>query len=199
MASILHGTRDGELPGGRGGRGEMVALQRPEYTGGIEVTGLAALEQFVRDGGTLIAFDAASELPVSIVPAAGPRCRRILLPRIDPANYGGRDKTRSLSACRRKRMHFQVEVRHGTLRSCHNSTAASAGSKAVAKYAAHDVLASGWFSGEQAVLRQGHFGGRPPRTRPRRAVWIPAAISGTTIRHVQVPVERHLPGFGTPL
>lgn len=69
-ASILHGTRAGERVGGRRSSGASTeeVMQRPEYTGGITLAGLAALDEFVRGGGTLIAFDAATDLPVQFFP-----------------------------------------------------------------------------------------------------------------------------------
>jgi hypothetical protein len=66
--SILNGTRDGESPASRGGAGPPVLVQRPEYTGGIGIEGLLQLDRFVREGGTLIAFDTAAELPVQFFP-----------------------------------------------------------------------------------------------------------------------------------
>ncbi|MGH9664780.1 MAG: M14 family zinc carboxypeptidase, partial [Bryobacteraceae bacterium] len=65
-ASILYGIRPGERPGNRPGM--ETGIQRPEYTGGIELAGLQRLDQFVRDGGTLIAFDPAAALPVEHFP-----------------------------------------------------------------------------------------------------------------------------------
>ena len=44
--------------------------QRPEYTGGIGLDGLANLESFVRRGGTLIALDEATRLPMDLFPLA---------------------------------------------------------------------------------------------------------------------------------
>jgi hypothetical protein len=55
-STILHGSR--------------TAVQRPEYTGGIGPEGVAALAKFVSEGGTLIAFDTASELPIQFFPIA---------------------------------------------------------------------------------------------------------------------------------
>lgn len=71
-ASILHGTRDGEIARG-GGRGELDAwapraLQRPAYTGGIGLVGLVNLDEFVRAGGTLVAVDSAAGLVVENFP-----------------------------------------------------------------------------------------------------------------------------------
>lgn len=66
--SILHGTRDGETSStGRSGS-STTTRQRPEYAGGITLAGLAAIEEFVKAGGTLIAFDAAADLPVRFFP-----------------------------------------------------------------------------------------------------------------------------------
>ena len=74
-------------------------LQRPEFTGGIALRGLANLEEFVRAGGTLIALDSATELPLQFLPigargllrATGGRGdrRRLLLPGIVSADRSG--------------------------------------------------------------------------------------------------------------
>lgn len=63
MQSILHGTPEWT----RLRTGDMVR-QRPEYAGGIGLEGARELEQFVRSGGTLIAFDTATELPLALFP-----------------------------------------------------------------------------------------------------------------------------------
>lgn len=59
-AAILHGWQPGAR-GGFGGGGQPVT-QRPEYTGGLGMTGVMALEQFARNGGRLVALDSASQL-----------------------------------------------------------------------------------------------------------------------------------------
>ena len=38
----------------------------PEFTGGIGLGGAAALEQFAREGGTLVALDSAADLPIDL-------------------------------------------------------------------------------------------------------------------------------------
>jgi hypothetical protein len=67
-AAILHGAREGERPVSAHLDGAPNALQRPEYTGGIEIKGLLELEKFVRQGGWLITFDQAGDVPVLSFP-----------------------------------------------------------------------------------------------------------------------------------
>jgi hypothetical protein len=50
--SILDGNAPGSVP--------------PEFTGGIGLAGSAALEEFVRQGGTLVALDSAADLPIDL-------------------------------------------------------------------------------------------------------------------------------------
>jgi hypothetical protein len=50
--SILDGNAPGSVP--------------PEFTSGIGLVGSAALEQFVREGGTLVALDSAADLPIDL-------------------------------------------------------------------------------------------------------------------------------------
>jgi len=162
--SILHGLRDGEWSPGRLGRGEVIALQRSEYTGGIGVGGLAQLENFVREGGTLIAFDAAADLPVQLFPLP---LRSLIsssaatLEEAAPTGYYSPGSILRITVDSTNPMAFGMPP---------DAFAFSSGGQAyditllpeynrgerevrsVAKYASKDLLASGWISGEKAVL-----------------------------------------------
>jgi hypothetical protein len=56
---------DGHQPGARPSRPGPWNPPPPEYQGGIGDEGVVALQQFVRDGGTLVALDEASDLVLS--------------------------------------------------------------------------------------------------------------------------------------
>ncbi|MEZ5398235.1 MAG: M14 family metallopeptidase [Bryobacteraceae bacterium] len=153
MSSILHGTRFGEAVS-RERAGEGHSVQRPEYTGGIGAAGAAALAEFVRGGGTLIAFDAATELPVELFP---------LPVRVRNAGSSGYYSPGAL-------LRMDVDTEHPLAMGMPaKAYAFTTGGKAwdialldefnkdertvksVAAYASKDVLASGWLSGEKAV------------------------------------------------
>jgi len=159
MASLLEGFREGEAQGSRGGPLRDIAdpksLQRPEYTGGIGLEGALALRRFVEAGGTLVAFDDATELPVRMFPlgvrellsgetasGAGWSCPGSVL-RVDV------DNTHPLAFG----MPAQAYVT-STGGQAFELTRLPEFEKAnvVARYAKKDLLASGWVSGERAVL-----------------------------------------------
>jgi hypothetical protein len=162
--SILHGTRDGERLAGRAGRGEDAAQQRPEYTGGLGVAGLAQLETFVREGGSLIAFDTAADLPVQLFPlplrsliTASTESRedaaptgyyspgsilRITVDTSNPLAFGMPQEAYAFSS--------GGQAYDITLLPEYNKGEREV--RSVAKYASKDLLASGWISGERAVL-----------------------------------------------
>jgi hypothetical protein len=152
--SVLHGARHGELAG-REGEPEAVTTQREEYRGGIGLEGLAELQRFVSDGGALIAFDAAAELPMQFFPLA-----------VRNAVRGG-----TSFYCPGSLLRFQADTAHpiafGMPREVIGfSTGGHAYEIALGKdynkgeqeirsalrYAGKDLLASGWVSGEGAVL-----------------------------------------------
>lgn len=165
--SILHGIRFGERAPGRAGE-ESPVVQRPEYSGGIELAGLSELDNFVRSGGTLVAFDAATELPVEQFPLP----LRLLLRPAPPAAEG-REAEPAAGAyyCPGSILRITVDTDNSiALGMPKEAFAFSTGGQAfenlllpefnkgdrevkiVARYAGSNLLASGWISGEQAVL-----------------------------------------------
>jgi len=159
LPSILHGFRSGEASRRRKPELDAKAEQRPEYTGGIGIAGLSALEEFVRNGGTLIALDAAADLPMRMFPLAVRDILRddaaeeekyycpgsLLYANIDtshPVAFGMPAETAVFS---RKGKAFDV-----TLLERNNNGGRRV--RTIASYAKADLLASGWISGEKAVL-----------------------------------------------
>jgi len=147
-SQILHGFRVGETGGDRQG-----ASQRPEYIGGIGLTGLHHLEQFVRDGGTLLALESATDLPISNFPLslnnrarAGFSCPGSLLRlTVDPTRpiaYGMPNEAIGLSTGGAA---FEITV-------ADKFNQGDREIRSVARFAVKDLLASGWVSGERAVL-----------------------------------------------
>jgi hypothetical protein len=166
-ASILHGSRQGERSASpaRTGAPEVRTLQRPEFTGGIGLAGLANLDAFVRNGGRLIALDSAAELPIQHFPL--------------PLRQAARDGEGAFS-CPGSILRAVVESAHplaaGMPREAHIfSTGTPAFEvtlldefnkgdrevKVVVRYASKDLLASGWVSGEKSVA------GRPAMVEAR--------------------------------
>ncbi|MEO7143742.1 MAG: hypothetical protein ABI165_09600, partial [Bryobacteraceae bacterium] len=163
-ASILYGIRPGERAAGR--VGVETGLQRPEYTGGIEIQGLERLDRFVRDGGTLIAFDAAAELPARYfplglrlllhspaaqgleaeAPAGGYYCPgsllRITVDTSNPIAFGMPENAFAFSSGGQA---FEISL-------LPEFNTGDVEIRTVARYAASNLLASGWISGERAVL-----------------------------------------------
>jgi hypothetical protein len=159
MTWMLHGWRLGEHLTQR--PGDSASQQRPEYTGGIGVTGVAALQAFVREGGTLIAFDAATEMPVQLFP----------LP-LRPAIRAGSDEPPSSGDyyCPGSILRISVDNSHPVAFGMpQDALAFQSGGQAwdvtllsdfnkgdrqvrsIARYAQKNVLASGWLSGERVV------------------------------------------------
>jgi hypothetical protein len=155
-ASILHGTRAGE--------GRADSQQRPEYTGGIGTKGLVELEDFARKGGTLLAFDSAAGLftqnfPIGVRTLLAPPSGRDedvnpnsfyapgTLIRIDvdtklPVAFGMRSQSVAMTTGGQA---FEVTL-------LKESNQGEREVKVIAHYAKQDLLASGWLSGERAVL-----------------------------------------------
>lgn len=129
------------------------SLMRPEFTGGIGMEGVMALRDFVEQGGTLITFGAATDLPISLFPlpvrntASGSSVRvpgallRVEVAQGDPLTAGMPTHANAFvngayafeATTGRGRKTTQAEVR------------------TLASYAKANLLASGWLSGEQAI------------------------------------------------
>jgi hypothetical protein len=154
--SILHGFRDGEMSEGQGRAGPReLSVQRPELTGGLGASGVAALERFVRDGGTLIALDTAAELPLQFfrLPVrnlvrgeSGFFCPgSVLRMTLDPAHPIAHGMPKEFYAFSSGGAAFEVTLGAGYNQGDRET-------RAVAHFAEKNLLASGWVSGEAAVL-----------------------------------------------
>lgn len=158
MASILHGSRLGETAGAVRSAKSIPVLQRPEFTGGIGLTGVDHLASFVRAGGTLLTFDSASDLPVQMFPLPLRASARsdedgngyyspgsIIRVNVDTANPIAWGMPQESYAFAGGGIAWDI-----TLLKDFNKDDREV--KAVARYATRDLLASGWISGERAVL-----------------------------------------------
>ena len=167
LPSILHGHRHGEAAGEATSGPRLPTVQRPEYAGGIGLAGAARLERFVREGGTLIALDAAIELPIQLFP----------LPVRNVLRGSGAQTASSAQAffCPGSILRFVVDTSHpiafgmpreitgfydggealeSTLAEQHNQPERKVTS--VVTFAkSNNLLASGWVQGERAVGEKG--------------------------------------------
>ncbi len=150
MQSILHGTP--EVTKLRTGE---TARQRPEFAGGIGLEGARQLEEFVRAGGTLIAFDSATELPLSLFPLD-----------VRPGLRGGAQPEQGGWFCPGSILRMTADTKHPIafgMPAEHyatstggqffeiEETASLQRPRVFIRYAAKNLLASGWISGERVV------------------------------------------------
>ncbi len=157
--SILHGARDGEYEESEGGaKLKTILVQRPQYAGGIELDGLDQLDRFVKDGGTLIALDSATELPIeyfalpvkNVVKSSGNRfyspgsLLRVTVDTTSPLAFGSPKNAIVFSS--------GGEAFTITLAPAYNRGDREI--HPVVSFAAKDLLASGWVSGEKQVHRK---------------------------------------------
>ena len=149
--SILHGARPGEIS-------ETAPLQRPEYAGGIGIEGLHQIERFVQEGGTLIAFDQATDLPIQFfplpvrnvgergTPETGFYCPGSLVRvTVDTASPVGAGMPKDAIAFSEGGHAWEI-----TLLPEFNKGERE--TRSVVQYAKENLLASGWVSGEKSVL-----------------------------------------------
>jgi hypothetical protein len=168
-ASIMHGTREGETSRGKVDAWAPQALQRPEYTGGIGLPGLANLDDFVRAGGTLVAVDNAASLiidnfglPVrNVVPGAADYSvpGSLLRVKVDNKQPLAAGMPPEVAAFVEGGQAFEI-----TLLDQFNKGDREV--RSVARYAESNLLASGWLTGERtiagrhAVMEARHGAGR---------------------------------------
>jgi hypothetical protein len=148
-ASIMHGRT-----------GSTTTRQRPEYAGGIGVRGVSQLELFVRAGGTLIALDQATEVPVQFFQIS---IRNALRPAAAPSDpEDAAPSGNSGFYCPGSLLRLTVDTTQPLAFGMpKEAIAVSTGGEAfdgggreahaVASFAARNVLASGWLSGEKAI------------------------------------------------
>jgi hypothetical protein len=161
MAAILHGYREGEAATRR--VGESSTPQRPELTGGIGLAGSAELQQFVRTGGTLLAFDEAADLPIQLFPLP---VRQVLQRSSggdgdQAAGYYSPGSIIRITVDTKNPIAFGMppeafayqsggQAYENTLTPTSVKTFNSVST--IASYASDNLLMSGWVSGERAVL-----------------------------------------------
>jgi len=128
------------------------SFMRPEYTGGIGMEGAMALKRFVEEGGTLIVFGEASELPMTLFPLpvtnaaarGGVRAPGTIL-RLDVAES-------PLNAGMPTRVNAFVSGAYAFDSSLSDQRkGAAVAVKSLANYAKSDLLASGWLAGESTL------------------------------------------------
>ena len=121
---------------------------RPEHIGGIGAQGVAVLDSFVREGGTLVALSTAAELPMQFFPLAVRNVARgsetgfyspgsLLRATVDTSNPLAFGMPKDVVVFSNGGPVMEVS---------------GAGAKSVANFVHRDLLASGWLSGERAVL-----------------------------------------------
>lgn len=157
--SIMNGARYGEITvRRRDATPEPNFVQREEFTGGIGIDGLARVEEFVAAGGTLLAFAAATDLPVQNFPLPvrntsgdGQRFEcpgsivRVTVDASNPIAFGMPKDAMAFSTGG-----FAFE---STLLPEFNRGDCEV--RVVVRYANENLLASGWASGERAAAGKG--------------------------------------------
>lgn len=150
VAGILHGFRADE----RSARPK--SQQRPEFTGGLGVEGVERLQEFVRAGGTLIAFDQATDLPLQMFPIGVSGLLRgsgsswyspgsLLRATVDTTHPLGLGMPENAIIMTTGGQAFDITL-------LDEANKGERAARAVVEYAEKDLLASGWVTGERAVL-----------------------------------------------
>lgn len=158
LEAMLHGWKLGE----QSGRGEFDAsaaknLPRPEHTGGMGLEGALALLEFVKAGGTLIAFESATEMPLRLFPLGVRAVLRggegdsawycpgsILRATVDPAHPLAAGMPKEIFITSTGGQGFEISL-------LEEFNQDERETRTVVSYAAKDLLASGWLSGERVM------------------------------------------------
>lgn len=140
---------------GEGGRGGGAGTP-PEYRSGFGAEGVRALEAFVRDGGTLVTFGGAGDLPIqrfglplrNVVDGLAPKefwspgsTLRVTFDNTNPLVYGMPDRGYALFLA-------DGQVYEVT------STTTSQNVEILSKYIDRDILQSGWLLGEDVIAKK---------------------------------------------
>jgi hypothetical protein len=114
------------------------------------VAGLAAIDEFVRGGGRLVAFDDATDLPVRMF---GLPLRPLVPERDDPApdGYFCPGSVLRLSVEGSEVFAFSTGGQAWDVTLLPSEDAGERAVKVLARYAAKNVLASGWLTGERTI------------------------------------------------
>ncbi len=131
-------------------RGITNQWTRPEHRGGLGAEGVAALREFVREGGTLITLGSASLLPLEEFPlplknalkdlradqfSCPGSVLRVFVDRTNPVAYGMRDQASAV---------FYNDIAFEPAPVLGDATV-----RTVARYPSDDLLQSGWIGGAQ--------------------------------------------------
>lgn len=153
-------------PGGEILRGNAPGTMPDEYVGGLGSEGAAQLERFVRAGGTLIAFDAATEFPIEQFglpirnSVAGVPPEEFFVPGsllradvdTDNALAFGMKKEVAVSFSQSRAFQIVRLPRRGEGGAEPIPAADPPAVEVVVRYADHDLLVSGWAMGEDEYL-----------------------------------------------
>lgn len=146
--------------------GNLPGTMPDEYVGGVGAEGAARLEEFVRAGGTLIAFDQATEFPIDqfglpvrnaveglppdqfFIPGS------LIRTEVDTTDALGRGMQPEVAGFFSQSRAFEVVRLPRGSEGGHENTAEAAAPDVdvIARYAQDDLLMSGWAMGEERYL-----------------------------------------------
>jgi len=147
LDDIVHGYR----PGRRNFGMPHQNLPPPEYQGGIETTGVAALQAFAESGGTLVLVDKAADLGTELMALPV----RNVLRDVPQETFFGPGSIVRLDVERSHPIAWGMPAKtFGYFRKSRAYESDSPAVRPIARYAGSHVLVSGWLNGE------GHIAGK---------------------------------------